>query len=61
MRRDWETHSKRYHHLIRAGIVAEILALRMKKHQLMGLSDHHLLPQRYIGRLRVSTAKRIVH
>ena len=31
MRRDWETHSKRFHHLIRARVVAEILALRMKK------------------------------
>ena len=30
MGRDWETHSIRYHHLIRAGIDAEILALRMK-------------------------------
>ena len=31
MRRDWETYSKRSRHLIRARIVAEILALRMKK------------------------------
>ena len=45
MRRDWETHSNWYHDLIRAGIIAEIMALRMKKHQLMGACYHHLLPQ----------------